>query len=248
MTKYIAAYLSLLRDLHKNIQLEPNSFEYIKNYYDSIIILDLTSIIVVDDASDEFISHYANRNVSFYKIQHELDLDIMLNIKHLHDLRFVYFLELIIKDTTTDYFMLTDISDVVIINPIQNIIDIDNNTIYVGKENQNISENIWFNDTYSKLMNTSTFGDTKQVFRDKTLLNCGILFGHRDILIDFLTTMTKLMIDIYQNDVIDIVNKPIDMFLVNYVGYKYFDIYDGSLLNTSFAQNEYDTTKCVKHK
>lgn len=288
--KYLSAYLCSQYDYHKKTALSSDNFDYIKSYYESIVDLDLEAVIIVDNISDDFIKKYSNKNVTFYRQPRNISHDHM----QLHDIRFVYFMDYIIRDKCIDgltvgtidgndyYYMISDVSDVVILNPVQNIINIDPHTLYVGTENQNLLDNTWFNHKFFNksvnqwLINNPSVSDYQEVFVDRVILNCGIIFGCRELLIEFLNRFVELSLDIYgfaesfpQNISLSIVPKetslltqtdchpqmgthryPIDMFVVNYVSYKYYGgvVYDGGLLNTRFGAYLFDTTKCVKHK
>jgi len=244
-TKYLSLYFCLKYDSHREQQTKMNNFGYIQEYYESIIKHRLDCIIIYDAMNDEFIKKYSNENIKFYK-------QLSMNDMCIHDGRFIYFLEYIQNNKDTKYFLLSDISDVVIINPIEKIIDINDEILYVSKENQNILDNEWFSNKFTKHKTINDYkkiSDYKNIFDNKVMLNCGVIFGHRNILIEFLTHFVTLLIDIYKYHNDDI-SYPLDMFVVNYTSYKYFNsrLYDGELLTTIFGSNIYDTTKCIKHK
>ena len=58
MVKYLAAYLTSKYNYHRDVQHKSDNFEYIKEYYQSIVKLNLNAVIIVDDSSDEFIQKY----------------------------------------------------------------------------------------------------------------------------------------------------------------------------------------------
>lgn len=66
-------------------------------------------------------------------------------------------------------------------------------------------------------------------------------------MLELLENIIKIMIYMYEKYEI---NRPLDMFVVNYVIYKYYKnrIYQGNNFNTIFGHNEYDRNKVVKHK
>lgn len=322
---YLAAYLTSRYDHHRRMQHTDSDFSYIEKYYESIMKLGLKSVIIIDnptEANIEFINRYTNNNVSFY-IPKPVDRDM-----HIHDLRFFYFYEYILSRSDIEYVMMTDISDVVILNPIEDIIDIHTKLLCIGIENDEIENNQWFNKTYgkiTKIQGNYPICDYDVLFENKTLLNCGSIFGHRDLLSVFLMKTIMIMVSIYdydyklckgtkkydhifgnvfcedtnntddiimnrysvrhvftsfrntnaicnnikenikenikdnnkENKTENVINKkpgdveaPIDMFVVNYVAYKYYydSLYKGNLFVTNFSREEYDYTKCVKHK
>jgi hypothetical protein len=245
--KYISAYLSLNYDHNRKKKQETDDYTYIKEYYESILNLNLISVIIEDNLTNYFMTKYSNNNISFYRPK-------LCNNMHPHDSRFVYFLEYILGDNS-EYFMITDIADVVILNPIEKIINLDKNILYIGKENENILNNKWFKHKISKnewCIDNVYVSDYQNIFMDKIILNCGTIFGHRDLIISFLLQTVSLMNNIYKysEEKSLVIKSPIDMFTINYIAYKYFstNIYNGNQLTTRFGDNIYDLTKCIKHK
>jgi hypothetical protein len=215
-------------------------------------------VIIIDNVSDEFVDKYKTDNISFYLPDNVNQTKILL-----HDVRFMYFKEYIEKDTETDFFVLTDIGDVVILNPIEKIIELDQDIIYLGMESEKLNDNKWFDVKYyfnnENLENNnnikkqihSQINDYNEVFKDNIIINCGTICGHRTILLKLLDKMIDVMNTIYsRSDQNIIIEYPTDMFAINYVAYKYFDknIYKENKLTTIFFANEYDMTKCIKHK
>jgi len=240
---YLSLYFCSKFDYNRTEQLEKDNFNYIKEYYNSIVYHNLHSIIFYDDLSDSFINKYQNHNVLFKKPgNHNI---FSSKIKHIHDERFFYFLDYIINDYQYDYFVLTDIADVIIMKDVDNI-ELDKDKLYVGKDISNILDNKWF---LNKYFNTDIYvkGDSWKVFKDKQLYNCGVICGHRKILIKFLLKMCELMLILYDKNNL---NHPIDMYVFNYVLYKYFNnnIYLGDDFITDFSKDTYDLDKCIKHK
>lgn len=309
---YLAAYLTSRYDYHRRMQHIDSDFTYIEKYYKSIMKLNLKSVIIIDNANVDFINRYTNNNVSFH-VPKPVSRDI-----HVHDLRFFYFYEYILSRNDIDYIVITDISDIVILNPIENIINIHPKLLCIGVENDNIECNQWFNKTYgkiTKIQGNYPICEYDGLFGNKRLLNCGSIFGHRDLITVFLMKTIMIMVSIYDYDYelckgtkkydyvlnmdnmdntdnIDIldniimnrysvrqvftsfrnnninninnnsekpvsknilpggVEAPVDMFIINYVAYKYYsdNLYDGNLFVTNFTHDEYDYTKCIKHK
>lgn len=244
--KFMAAYLSLNRDYHKNTQIEPNDYEYIREYCDSITKNDCRAVILMDTLSHEFMKRYSTKNINLCTIdKNDIDPNILI-----HDARFFYFLDYIKKDTSTEYFMLSDVSDVTLLNKPQNVIKLEKNKLYICRENQFINENEWFLKYVDKMPFLKCF-DYEEKFTNKTLLNCGVIFGHRDIIIKLLEMVTMCMKKVYSKKSTNIqILKPLDMFVINYVIYTYFSkfLYDNNDFNTKFGHYELDSTKVVKHK
>lgn len=281
-TVYLAAYLSSKRDRHRNCQIEPDDFDYIKEYCRSIELNGLKSIIIVDECSSKFIKSHTikivkpeygetyrknNAEIRFKKIDRSRFTDNTLYDKiHLHDERFYYLYDVIasMSESETEYYMLTDISDVEVLNPVEEVINVDPNKLYIGRENETIDKNEWFThymnelnwlqDEYNdgrSLLGTDVQAEREEEFRSvfgtRTLLNCGTLYGHRDILLEFLCRVLMIMNIVYAKQDVP---RPLDMLVFNYVAYRYYEdrLYMGTTLTTRFGYEEYDTTKALKHK
>lgn len=241
---FISAYFSLDRDLHKNVQLESDDFSYIKSYYKSIVRNDLSSVIITDSISQEFVERYRNRNVDFHIIKCFPSIDHLL----LHDKRFFYYLYLMSMKVDQEYFLFSDVSDVIVLNPVTKIMTLDPKVLYVNHENDNILNNIWFN---QYLIDLEWPGEEEEklrkLFRGKQILNCGVIMGHRDLLMNVLIDMVQFMISSYNRYNI---KKPLDMLAINYVVYTQYEdiLYTGDRFHTKFGHNHYDNDKVIKHK
>jgi hypothetical protein len=256
--KYLAAYLTGKYDYNRKQQVHSNDFNYIKAYYESIQKLKLQAIIFIDNASEDFIDKYSNEYVSFYQVNEN---QLTKNM-HPHDARFLYFEEYIKQDTNTDYFVLTDVSDVIILNPIEEILQLNKNLLYVGFEGELISENVWFRKTYGfrSIRNNYHFFDSDNLLCNRILLNCGTLLGSRETILIFLFLMKKTFNSIYsfgdqcaqENDsFFDKIPAPLDMFVTNYIIHKFFyddNLFKGHGFTSLFSGEYFDMTTCVKHK
>lgn len=238
MTKicYIAAYYTLQKDLHKNVQLEPDSFDYIKDYYNSIVKNGLQSVILHDDCSDAFVEKYQTDKIRFVKTEHRFTMQP-------HDSRFIEYNNYLFNHEEVEYACLTDISDVVVI---KNCDIIANKKLFIGVENENIYDNTWFGEYLHYIKDTCSINMAdKQQFKFKTLLNCGIVAGHRSVLMKFLYYCNRLITMLYKYEL----TRPVDMFVVNYVTYFYFiDVLNTEKFVTMFGHNEYDSACYLKHK
>lgn len=243
---FLAVYLSSRFDFHKQTQIKSNDFSYIKKYYHSINKLKLKSKIFVDTTSRKFIIKYQNDNIKFIfdpiSITNK-SIDKIENKILIHDLRFIMFRKFLLHEKYSHYF-LSDISDVEILN---NPLNLDDKYLYVGQENENILDNIWFQ-YYIKDMDfiDKYFPDYLDVFDHKIILNCGTIFGNYLNIKKLLDYLQYYLIIIYSNENI---TRPLDMFLVNYICYKYlYEIVSSENFNTVFGRQEYDYNKIVKHK
>lgn len=260
---YISAYFSSIFDNHKNIQIENNNFNYIKEYYQSIINNKVNSIIFIDKSNQQFIDKYENELIQIikcnlnkynYLLNNIYNIDSIIYKMQPHDIRFFEFYKYIKNNIHIKYIAVTDISDVIII---KNCIDLlkDDNILYVCNENQNIFDNIWFNEYLlyiKKKYNFDLLSYNK--FKNNIILNSGIICGHRNIILDLFNKMLIFMINLYLTGDDKIIQRPLDMLAINYVIYTHFNdkLYkpsnNNNILHSPFWQNIYDKSKYFKHK
>lgn len=241
---YFAAYYTNNHDNHKNVKLEPNDFEYIKNYYLSIRKKKLPCIILHDNLSEEFINKYQTKSVKFVKCE--------TNQKYQpHDARFFHLYNFSRNNEKIKYACMTDISDVIVINDCSQLSK--NDKIFIGAENGDILENAWFADYLSYINLTCDFDKTKfEIFESRLILNSGIICGNRKLLLIFLKKCVEMMnnMETIRDKKNLRNNRPLDMFVINYVSYYYFPEYVciHPDLNTPFGHNIYDPKCYFKNK
>lgn len=237
---YLSSYYSSVNDYHKNVKLLGSDFSYIKEYYQSLVDLDLTAFIFIDQPNTTFITKFETEKIRFFTSK------VIENGWHLHDVRFVNYYQFLVENPTIEYVAMTDISDVVVIKDCFPLIESNKNVIFIGQENAQIGDNLWFNEYLNYLGNV--YEELPPFFhKEKTILNCGILCGHRIVVLEFLSLMLKLFQHFYE---IYPTKRPLDMYIVNYVAYTYFSnrLYNGKDLNTKFGHYEFDKVKFFKHK
>ena len=235
----LSAYLCIDKDYHKDIKISKNNYDYIKEYYESILKHNLDATIIVDDMSINFMKKFTTDKINFYNVKPKN------NKMLIHDERFYYFLKMVKYYKNTEYFLISDISDVIIINNPEKILCLSKDKLYVCKENENIDLNKWFSNYLDKI---NFYKYYKSLFNNKLLLNCGGIFGHRTLIIKLLKRMIIIMRKIYsENKNLEI---PLDMFVFNYIIYKCFksNISLNDNFNTKFGHYEFDNTKVIKHK
>lgn len=236
----LTCYLTSKFDYHKNTQLEKDNYNYFKKYYNSIEKQNLKACIIYDELSYNFIEKYETKDIKFI---YDFSIKSIEKKIHIHDLRFILFKNYISFNPNLSY-LLSDISDVEILN---NPKILNDKKIYVCKENENILDNIWFNQYIRDINFIKKYcPDFKDIFKNKILLNCGCIYANYNLITKFLFLFTELLNKIYKNEE---VKRPLDMFITNYIIYKYFENdLSSKNFNTKFGHNEYDYTKIIKHK
>ena len=259
---YIAAYISSKKDNHKNTKITKNDFNYIKEYYNSILENKVKSVILIDEGNSEFIKKHTTDNISIikcdindlFKTNINKRFTTALNIDYIqpHDIRFYEYYKYISSNKQVKYVALTDISDVIIIKDCSKFLEKRRqNILYICKENELINENIWFEEYLIHIKKKYNIKYLNcDVFKGKVILNAGIICGERDIILNFLYKIINLMTKIYISGNNKYINRPLDMFLVNFIAYTYFSnkLDRSGRLHTKFGHYEYDDSKYFMHK
>lgn len=260
---FCAAYISFNLDNHKNKIEYPDNFEYIQNYYNSIIKHNASAVILVNNASDIFINKHTNEYVKIHlfdikSISVSPDYyfpkkNNLFNIQP-HDLRFYKFYDYIKKRSDIKYFVLSDISDVTILQPPDEKFINDDNILYFCRENEIIKDNLWFKAYTKHIKNKyNVFFSELNNIQNETVLNCGIICGERSLLLSFLLQIVNMMSIMYSVGKKNIKTYPLDMFVVNYIAYtkfyKYLDITNNiPPFHTKFGHYKHDPIKYMMHK
>ncbi len=205
---------------------QSDSYGLIKGWYESIVKLDLKGIIFHDSLSGEFVREYENRNVSFEKWE--------LGARSTNDERFICYRDFIFAHEGIDNFFFTDLFDVIFYkNPFDLLSD--DYDIYVGSEHRYNTKWMW---------NAYTRAYGQFYYRDKKLLNAGIIGGTRKNICLLLDKMVEDFISIRPH-----VNA--NMAALNKNTYDLFDeerICTGFPLHSRFKGNQRKGNFYIKHK
>jgi len=179
-----ATILTGVYDVNRNELLVEDDFDRIKDWYESIVKLQLRGIVFHNTFSQKTIENYQNEYISFVAV----DYDKSLKANAFRYLIYQAFLEQY-HDKIAHLFV-TDISDVVVVkNPfLQPLFLANPAALFCGDELETL-DNEWMNNHSTHLRNSiPTFADYEQKNLHKTLLNCGIIGGN-------VQTMKRLMDD-----------------------------------------------------
>jgi hypothetical protein len=222
MNYIISSYLTTNIDQQRGLYQQKDDPDYISIWYESLVKLGLNGIIIFDDLSENFMRKYPLmqfiRIEAFSKIQ-------------LHDFRWLNYLNILERQPVENVFF-TDLQDVEIIkNPFIQP-EFNDHTLFCGDEQKDmncyivniVSDQIRILPGYQELINSN-----------RTLLNCGIVGGSRQVIYEFLC---KMRFVIYR-----VINRPpdatVDMPIFNYVVYQFFpDLLHGFPVNSIFKNYE----------
>jgi hypothetical protein len=230
-------------DMQRNLSWESDNFDYIKDWYNSIIKNELKAIVFHNTFSEETVIKYSNENITFTRIEYEGYLNP--NVYRY----FVYKKYLEENLNNIDNIFITDISDVVVLqNPFKSeLFKNNNNNIFCGDE-ETILNSEWMIKHNEHLRNNiENFGNYEYKFSNHKLLNCGIIGGDVNTMISLIDDICKI------HESVTISNKTkytCDMGVFNYVVRSKYNniILYGNPVNTRFKYYENNFNCWFQHK
>ena len=218
----LSSYFTRNIDVQRR-KFAPASPSAFKAWEDSIIELGMTGIMFNDcfknisNKNLKYVRAICPRNVDLYNFRHSVYLDwLKRNRQYVEN---VY---------------MTDCTDV----EFYQIPPIEKGFIYVGSENETCDLN-WLKGIYTKFTKKKQY--PIEQLSGKVLLNCGIIYGHVDDIIDFLERMVTIM-----------KSEPfIDMFALNWVGHMEIPhkIKTGYPIHTEFRKEQgKESGAYIRHK
>jgi hypothetical protein len=240
----MACHITGVFDVNRNMTLEDDNYELVKNWAESVADLKLCGILFHNNFKNKTCEKFQNEYVSFVKI----DYDTQFNPNVYRYFVYKNFIEQHLQHIQNVF--VTDISDVVVLkNPFEEKFFKENSTsIFCGDEPKKL-QNEWMQEHSANLrMKIKNYSDYEQKFANETLLNCGIIGGQVSLMYDFI----KELCSIHQHFNID--NKTEftgDMGAFNYLmRTKYSnEVKHGAPVNTLFKMYESERTDCwFKHK
>ena len=240
----LACLISGVYDVNRNETLEDNDFTIIEKWYNSIISNELQAIIFHNGLSEKTVEKFENKNITFKKIEPS-------SLYNPNVYRyFIYKDFLQTNKVEVDGVFLTDISDVTIgKNPFLDDLFISNPTsIFCGDEPK-ILNNEWMNDHSTHFRNNIPgYSSYEEKHRDFPLLNCGIIGGGTDIMIELLEKLCEIHHQYNQNNTSAYTG---DMGAFNYIIRTGFTgrVKHGEPVNTVFKSYEDERIDCwLRHK
>ena len=239
-----ASILTGVYDVNRNEKLSEDDFETVNNWYDSVVQLKLKGVIFHNTFSEKTVEKYHNEYVSFEKIA----FDASFNPNVFRYLAYQSFIETNLGNIKNVF--VTDVSDVVVLqNPFQQTLFLDNpDALFCGDEAE-ILDNEWMQNHSAHLRNSiPNFREYEQKNKQKTLLNCGIIGGN----VHVIKALMDSLAHIHRTHTIH--NKTpytLDMGAFNYVARTQFSdkIIHGTPVNTLFKGYENERTDCwFRHK
>jgi len=240
----MACHITGVFDVNRNMTLDGDNYELVKNCAESVADFKLSVIIFHNNFSKATCEKFQNDFVSFVKIEYNPQFNP--NVYRY----FVYknFIQQHLK--RIENIFVTDISDVVVLkNPFEEkFFKQHSKSIFCGDEPKKLQDE-WMQAHSANLREKITdYAAYEQKFANETLLNCGIIGGEVSLMYAFI----KELCSIHQQFNFD--NKTEftgDMGAFNYLMRTKYnnEVKHGEPINTVFKMYESERTDCwFKHK
>ena len=174
MNKIFSCYFTTKKDPQRDRFWNGDDIGVIKEWYESVERLDLEAVIFHDHCSDDFIRKLSTDKISF---THYKPIGDIMNAKW-KCMKYYLSDHPLIRN-----LFITDISDVVIMKDPFNLIEGDE--LICGSEEETIGKSKFMRESQRRIFN-------KLMYKDNMMLNCGIVGGRRDTVIQLLDEMIKL--------------------------------------------------------
>jgi hypothetical protein len=184
----MACHITGIYDVNRNTVLPDDDYEIVRAWAESLTNLKLQGIIFHNNFSPETCEKYQNDYISFIKTDYNPQFNP--NVFRY----FVYRDFLSAHEPIIESLFITDISDVVTLkNPfVQPLFTENPSSIFCGDEPKRLN-NDWMKDHATHLRNKiADYSAYENAFGNQTLLNCGIIGGHKSVMLDFLEKLCTI--------------------------------------------------------
>lgn len=219
MNTILTTYFTTSVDPQRPMTWPSNDFSIIKEFYNSVVKHKLNCVILHDNCSTEFIEQYSTDKIKFVKVD-----EVKLNMV---DYRWKLYHNLLEEMPEVKNVYCLDISDVIILkNPFKSM---KKDMVYIGNEECINRDNWWMMERYKSINHTEVTGYVNELI-DKQVLNCGILGGNRETILDVTEKMSTIL------EQANVTKTTVDMVVANAVVYKHYGdkIISGLPLNTKY--------------
>jgi hypothetical protein len=233
-----------VHDVNRNVTLEDDNFELVRDWAESVAALNLQGIIFHNNFSSETCNKYNNKFIHFIKVNYNPQFNPNV---------YRYFIYNLFLQKYGNHFkgiFVTDVSDVTMVNnPFIDPYYIENSTsIFCGDEPKTLNNEWMIAHSAHLRKQISDFEEYEKRFGQDVLLNCGIIGGKAPLFMDFV----KKLCDVHQQANFN--NQTAftgDMGAFNYLARTQFNehLKHGAPVNTVFKMYENDRMDCwFRHK
>ncbi len=231
-------------DVNRNEQLSEDNFELVREWYNSVIRLNMRGVIFHNTFSEKTCTQFGNEHVTFMSV----NFDKQLNANVFRYLVYQEFIET--YAAFLNALFVTDSADVeVVMNPFNQPLFVQNPTALFCGDEPKLLDNTWMINHSTHLRNTVPgFGTYEAANQHKTLLNCGVIGGTLQVMQPLMNELATLHRQYTSQNTTPYT---LDMGAFNYVARTRFgtQLLHGAPVNTIFKGYEADRTNCwFRHK
>lgn len=240
----LACHITGVYDVNRNMTLAGDSYEFVREWAESVAAANLKGIIFHNNFLDETCACYENEHVSFERITYNPRFNPNVY-------RYFVYRDYLAqyKDQIQGVFV-TDVSDVTLVqNPFLNPLFTENaDTLFCGDEPKTLNNEWMLAHADHLRAQISDYAAYEERFASEALLNCGVFGGAYPLFFDFLQQLCALH-ETYNHS-----NETAytgDMGAFNYLVRTRFNanLHHGAPVNTVFKAFENDRIDCwFRHK
>jgi hypothetical protein len=240
----MACHITGIYDVNRSTTLQEDDYALVKDWAESVAILELQGIIFHNNFSEKTCKKYSNEHISFQKVVFNPQFNPNV---------FRYFVyQSFLKEhfNTIESLFVTDVSDVVVLkNPFPEPLFVKNpKSLFCGDEPK-ILNNEWMIDHAAHLRKgISDYSEYEEKYQNATLLNCGIIGGHIKVMHEFFDKLCHIHQEYNTHNTTAYTG---DMGAFNYLTRTQFNdrLLHGAPINTTFKAYEVERTDCwFRHK
>ena len=240
----MACHITGVYDVNRNMTLEGDNYELVRDWAASVAALNLSGIIFHNNFREETCKKYENEHITFIKIDYNPQFNP--NVYRY----FVYRDFLQQHANLIKRVFVTDISDVVLVkNPfIEPYFAENSGAIFCGDEPKKL-DNDWMKAHATELRKKiPDYAEYENKFGEETLLNCGIIGATIPIFTDFIQKLCAIHQQFNSQNQSAFTG---DMGAFNYLARTAFNnqLRHGAPVNTIFKMYETERSDCwFRHK
>lgn len=240
----LACHITGVYDVNRNMTLADDSYEFVREWAESVAAANLKGVIFHNNFSDETCARYENEHISFERISYNPAFNPNV-------FRYFVYRDYLAqnKDQIQGVFV-TDVSDVTLAqNPfIHPLYTANPDALFCGDEPKTLNNEWMLAHAEHLRAQIPDYAAYEERFASEALLNCGVFGGAFPLFMDFLQQLCALH-ETYNHS-----NKTAytgDMGAFNYLARTRFNdnLRHGAPVNTVFKGYENDRTDCwFRHK
>lgn len=224
-------YFTTMVDPQRMRGRNPNQFQYMRNWYQSVNSLGLKAVVFHDNLSPQFVHKLTNENVSFVRVS-------SLHNRSTNDARFYVYSSYLQTHPEVRRLFLTDISDVVFQRDPFELVDLLGDWLYIGTDINffpDLQSMPWMTTQLTKCFGRRSVeqGPVRKILQMRTVFNAGVIGGRRSKMLAALQRITQTLDHTpHQHNC--------NMPAVNYAMHLYFSdvIFTGFPLTSHFLQHQ----------